>query len=98
VRGGDDRTGELFSYVDLEARVRRNHPLRTIRAIRERGAVAGAGLGCVVSERLLVERLEYDLLFRWFVGIGVDDAAFQQPVAVLREHRMVPGWTSRRSS
>jgi Transposase domain (DUF772) len=33
VRGGDDRTGELFSYVDLEARVRRDHPLRTIRAI-----------------------------------------------------------------
>ena len=23
VRGGDDRSGELFSYVDLEARVRR---------------------------------------------------------------------------
>jgi transposase len=33
VGGGDDRTGELFSYVDLEARVRRDHPLRTIRAI-----------------------------------------------------------------
>jgi transposase len=26
VRGGDDRTDELFSYVDLEARVRRDHP------------------------------------------------------------------------
>ena len=26
------------------------------------------------SERLLMERLEYDLLFRWFVGTGVDDA------------------------
>jgi transposase len=23
------------------------------------------------SERLLMERLEYDLLFRWFVGIGI---------------------------
>ena len=33
MRGGDDRTGELFSYVDLEARVRRNHPLRAIRLI-----------------------------------------------------------------
>lgn len=32
VGGGDDRTGELFSYVDLEARVRRDHPLRVIRA------------------------------------------------------------------
>ncbi len=33
MRGGDNRTGELFSYVDLEARVRRDHPLRRIRAI-----------------------------------------------------------------
>jgi hypothetical protein len=33
VRGGDGQTGELFSYVDLEARVRRDHPLRRIRAI-----------------------------------------------------------------
>ncbi len=33
MRGGDNRTGELFSYVDLESRVRRDHPLRAIRAI-----------------------------------------------------------------
>ena len=33
MRGGDDRTGELFSYVDLEARVRRDHPLRAIRTM-----------------------------------------------------------------
>lgn len=33
MRGGDVRTGELFSYVDLEDRVRRNHPLRAIRQI-----------------------------------------------------------------
>jgi transposase len=33
------------------------------------------------SERLLMERLEYDLLFRWFVGIGVDDAAWDHSVS-----------------
>ena len=33
MRGEDNRTGELFSYVDLEARVRRDHPLRAIRTI-----------------------------------------------------------------
>ena len=33
MRGGDNRTGELFSYVDLETRVRRDHPLRAIRTI-----------------------------------------------------------------
>ncbi len=31
MRGGDARTGSLFSYVDLKARVRKNHPLRAIR-------------------------------------------------------------------
>ncbi len=33
MRGVDQRTGELFSYVDLEVRVRADHPLRPIRAI-----------------------------------------------------------------
>jgi transposase len=28
------------------------------------------------SERQLMERLEFDLLFRWFVGLGVDDAVW----------------------
>jgi hypothetical protein len=40
VRGGDDRSGELFSYVDLEARVRRDHPLRAIRVIVSEALVA----------------------------------------------------------
>ena len=33
MRGSDERTGELFSYVDIEERVPRNHPLRLIRRI-----------------------------------------------------------------
>ena len=33
MRGLDERSGSLFSYVDLEARVRADHPLRPIRAI-----------------------------------------------------------------
>jgi hypothetical protein len=31
MRGSDERSGSLFSYVDLEARVRVDHPLRVIR-------------------------------------------------------------------
>lgn len=31
--GADDRTGELFCYVDPEARVPADHPLRSIRAL-----------------------------------------------------------------
>jgi hypothetical protein len=33
MRGADERSGSLLSYVDLEARVGRNHPLRMIRTI-----------------------------------------------------------------
>ena len=40
MRGGYNRTGELFSYVDLEARVRRDHPLRAIRVIVDEALAA----------------------------------------------------------
>jgi transposase len=33
-------------------------------------------LHTIRSERQLVERLEFDLLFRWFVGLGIDDVVF----------------------
>lgn len=100
MRGSDARSGSLFSYVDLEARVRQGHPLRVIRRIADdvlrsmSGAfdAAYAPMGrpsipperlmralllqafySIRSERQLVERLDFDLLFRWFVGLGIDD-------------------------
>jgi transposase len=33
MRGTDQRSGELFSYLGLEQRVRADHPLRAIRSI-----------------------------------------------------------------
>ena len=44
MRGSDQRSGSLFSYVDLESRVRADHPLRTIREIANAalGALSGA--------------------------------------------------------
>jgi hypothetical protein len=33
MRGFDEHSGSLFSYVDLETRVPKDHPLRAIRAI-----------------------------------------------------------------
>ena len=33
MRGSDERSGDLFSYVDLEDRVPAKHPLRLIRRI-----------------------------------------------------------------
>lgn len=43
------------------------------------------------SERLLMERLEYDLLFRWFVGIGVDDAPWDHSVFSKNRDRLLEG-------
>ena len=50
MRGGDERSDELFSYVHLEARVRRDHPLRGIRAIvNEALAVLGREFAALYS-------------------------------------------------
>ena len=37
------------------------------------------------SERQLMERMEYDLLFRWFVGLGIDDPVFVPTVFAQRQ-------------
>ena len=43
------------------------------------------------SERQLMERLEFDLLFRWFVGIGVDDAAWDHSVFSKNRESLLEG-------
>ena len=118
MRGGDERPGELFSYVDLEARVRQDHPLRAIRLIVNEALSALASdfsalysrLGrpsiapekllramllqafySIRSERQLMERLEFDLLFRWFAGLGVDDAAWDHSVFSKNRDRLLGG-------
>ena len=118
MRGSDQRSGSLFSYVDLEARVRRDHPLRPIgeivNAALERlsgefdALYSSAGRPSVPPERLLralllqafygirserqiMERLEYDLLFRWFVGLGIDDAAWDQTTFGKNRDRLLSG-------
>ena len=95
MRGSDQRSGSLFSYVDLDARVRKDHPLGAVREIvnaalallhRDFEAIYASGMGRpsipperllralllqafygIRSERQIMERLDTDLLFRWFV-------------------------------
>jgi transposase len=43
------------------------------------------------SERQLMERLEFDPLFRWFVGIGVDDAAWNYSTFSKNHDRLLEG-------
>ncbi len=49
----------------------------------------------VRSERMLVEQLDYNLLFRWFVGLGVDDAVFDPTSFTKNRERMLAGDISR---
>src|SRR6185437_4258557 len=43
------------------------------------------------SERQLMERMEFDLLFRWFVGLGVDDAAWDHSSFTKNRERLLEG-------
>src|ERR1700733_2892983 len=43
------------------------------------------------SERQLMDRLEFDLLFRWFVGIGVDDVAWDHSTFSKNRDRLLEG-------
>src|SRR5436309_8506141 len=118
MRGSDKRAGELFSYVDLEQRVRQDHPLRAIRSLTDAALEALSGdfaalysavgrpsippemllrvmllqaFYSVRSERQLMERLEFDLLFRWFVGLGVDDAVWDHSTFSKNRDRLLEG-------
>ena len=43
------------------------------------------------SERQLMERLEFDLLFRWFVGLGVDDPVWDHSTFSKNRDRLLDG-------
>lgn len=43
------------------------------------------------SERMLVEQLEYNLLFRWFVGLGMNDRAWNHAVFSKNRERLLAG-------
>jgi transposase len=43
------------------------------------------------SERQLMERLDFDLLFRWFVGLGIDDAVWDHSSFSKNRDRLLEG-------
>src|ERR1035438_131069 len=45
----------------------------------------------VRSERLLMEQLDYNLLFRWFVGLNMDDAIWDVTVFTKNRERLLDG-------
>src|SRR5207253_5384592 len=49
------------------------------------------GLYTVRSERLLMEQLQYNLLFRWFVGLSMDDPVWDPTVFTKNRDRLLAG-------
>ena len=123
MRGMDEASGSLFSYVDLEERVPAHHPLRVIRRIvndalasldaefdtlytREgRPSIAPERLirasllqmlFSIRSERQLMEQMDYNLLFRWFVGLGIDDPVWVPTVFTKNRDRLLTTDMSRK--
>lgn len=116
MRGRDDGSEGLFSYVRLEERIPADHPLRAIRALTDE-ALSGlnsrfdalySGMGrpsippemllratllqaffSVRSERQLMEQIDYNLLFRWFVGLPIDAAVWHATVFTHNRDRLI---------
>src|ERR1700726_2022374 len=118
MRGKDQRSEVLFSYVSLEMRIPADHPLRPIREIVDEAlrklsrsfdrlyaregrpsipperllrALLLQAFYTVRSERQLMEQLNYNLLFRWFVGLSMDDAAWDATVFCKNRDRLLNG-------
>jgi len=118
MRGSDERSDVLFSYVSPEQRVRADHPMRPIRRIVDAAlgrlsprfdaiytefgrpsippeqllrALLLQVLYTVRSERLLIEQLEYNLLFRWFVGLGMDEPIWDHSTFSKNRDRLLRG-------
>jgi transposase len=115
MRGPDEQSSDMFSYLSPEQRVRPDHPLRAIRRLTDDGlatlsprfakmysaigrpsippeqllrALRLQALYTVRRARLRMEEIDYSVLFRWFVGLGMDDAIWspdvqQEPGAVV---------------
>src|ERR1700679_2619496 len=114
MRGAGQKQGSIYSYVSMERRIGRDHPLRKIRELvdvalermereldamyarRGRPSVAPERLlraqllmvlYSIRSERPLMEQLDYNLLFRWFVGLEMDDPVWDVTVFTKEEPR-----------
>ena len=123
MRGSDERSGELFSYVDLEKRVPAKHPLRPVRSVVNEvlasldgdfsKAYAEGGRPSIAPERLLralllqafytirserqlMEQLDYNLLYRWFVGLGVDEPVWVPTVFTKNRDRLLEADVARK--
>lgn len=88
MRGNDEQQGTVFSYLNLEDRIPQNHPLLRAQLLQMLYSIRG--------EALLMERIDFDLLFRWFVGLNPDDAVWDATVFSKNRDRLLEGEVSQR--
>jgi len=118
MRGPDEQTSHMFSYVVPEQRVRADHPLRAVRRLTDEvlatlsprfdrmysdmgrpsippeqllRALLLQSLYTIRSERLLMEEIDYSILFRWFVGLGMDDEIWSPTTFSKNRDRLLQG-------
>ena len=115
MRGRRDDQPKFFFSIDIEHRIRPDHPLRPIKVavdrilgrMSERFAAAYSSNGrpsvpperllkalllmalySVRSERQLIERIDTDLLFRWFLDMDPAEPAFDATVLTHNRPRL----------
>ena len=94
MRGWDERSGSLFSYVDLEGRVGKDHPIRIIRGVVNEALAALSGEFSALYSRsgrpsIPPEKLLRAMLLQAFYSIrsAVDGAAGVRPLVSLVRRR-----------
>ncbi len=107
MRGRPDPQTQFFYTIDIESRIRKNHPMRPVKkrvdailqsmdglfsiAYHRDGrpgipperllkAMLLMTLYSVRSERQLCERIDTDLLFRWFLNMSPEEPSFDPTV------------------
>ena len=95
MRGRRDPQATMLAFVDLEERVPKDHPLRTIKAVADEAlerllkASLLISLYSVRSERAFCEELKYNLLFRWFLDMDLMERSFDPTVFTKNRRRLL---------
>jgi transposase len=116
MRGLENKQRELFSYINMEDRIPKDHSLRKMKSFID-GILEAmscffdtiySALGApsippeyilralllqilftIRSERQLMEHIEYNILFRWFVGLGINEEIWDHSTFTKNKDRLL---------
>src|SRR5215212_4249139 len=116
MRGRCNPQLSMLAFVDLDARVPADHPLRAVKRLADRALAASSpvfdrmyaaggrpsipperllkaglliALYSIRSERAFCEELEYHLLYRWFLDLGLLDPGFDASTFAKNRRRLL---------